>query len=465
METKSAKLFPVVLIHGISCLILFFCSSFRHIVFQSTAWDLAIFDQAIYLISQGQEPISSIVNFHILGDHAALVFYPLGLLYWIYPSVYWLLFIQAFFLTAGVWPIYALTHHAGLKKSQCWTVAIVYLLYPVIFNINLFDFHTEVLAIPAILASVWAARTNRIVVFIAMILWILACKAVLALTVIVLGIWLLFLEKKPYSGSIAVACGSIWFLLTTQLIIPFYRGDGHSAIAERYGYLGQSISEILVNLFLRADLVFKHVVSLQSLEYFALLLLPVIWALPSRYITCMIPAIPTVGLNLLSEFAIQRDLIHQYSLPIVPFFIVTMIAVLQSKSSKLYANSFILAWATIGFIALAKPGYLWTKYLTSLNTWTATKEAIEYVKTDDGVLTTAHIAPHLSHRVLIDQTYEEMSIQMENLKRFKYVLLNAQHPGWNSTSEFVQSLSQTLSTSPDFDQIYEKDGVLLFVQI
>jgi uncharacterized membrane protein len=40
-----------------SALILFGCSSLRHALFQSNAFDLGLFDQAVYLISQGQPPI------------------------------------------------------------------------------------------------------------------------------------------------------------------------------------------------------------------------------------------------------------------------------------------------------------------------------------------------------------------------------------------------------------------------
>lgn len=45
----------------VSALILFACSSLRHALFQSAAFDLGIFDQAIYLISQGEPPISSLL--------------------------------------------------------------------------------------------------------------------------------------------------------------------------------------------------------------------------------------------------------------------------------------------------------------------------------------------------------------------------------------------------------------------
>ena len=98
-------------------LILFGCSSLRHALFQSNGFDLGLFDQAIYLISQGQEPIVSLAGFHFLGDHAAFILYPLALFYKIYPDVHWLFAVQAIALSLGALPTFHLARQAGLKES------------------------------------------------------------------------------------------------------------------------------------------------------------------------------------------------------------------------------------------------------------------------------------------------------------------------------------------------------------
>ena len=86
IEPKSHFRFLSLAI-AVSTTILFVCSSVRHALFQSS-FDLAIFDNAIYLISQGQQPFISFRGLHILGDHAALIVYPLALLYKIHPAVH-----------------------------------------------------------------------------------------------------------------------------------------------------------------------------------------------------------------------------------------------------------------------------------------------------------------------------------------------------------------------------------------
>jgi len=40
-----------------------------------------------------------------------------------------------------------LARHAGLTVQQAVAMAMVYLLYPLVFNVNLFEFHPEVMAL------------------------------------------------------------------------------------------------------------------------------------------------------------------------------------------------------------------------------------------------------------------------------------------------------------------------------
>jgi uncharacterized membrane protein len=136
-DVHQLKIHPLAWICSLSALILFLCSSLRHVLFRSTGWDLGIYDQVVYLISQGQPPISSFLQMHHLGNHAAWSVYALGLLYKIYPSVYWLLLVQATALALGAIPIWYLARLAGLTNRQALTMSAVYLLYPVIFNANL----------------------------------------------------------------------------------------------------------------------------------------------------------------------------------------------------------------------------------------------------------------------------------------------------------------------------------------
>lgn len=475
LTLKSLKLHPVFSMIVVATIILFATSSARHALFHSTAFDLAIFDQAIYLISQNQTPFSSLMAINILGDHAAFIFYPLALLYKIYPDVHWLLFVQAISLALGAWPSWSLARQAGLNEQKSIAVAAVYLLYPAVFNVNLFDFHPEVIALPALLAAILAARLNKTLWFCAAIVLVLSCKAVLSLTVAAMGLWLLCFDKKRNCGLIALFLGAGWFLVATQAVIPYFnQGREHAGIG-RYQYLGNSVFEIAINLILKPNLVLGRLFSLDTLEYLALLLLPVIWWLSPRQLTPLISAVPMLAMNILSDIPAQRDLIHQYSIPILPFLLVTVISSLAASNQQKGKTIFdrlpipnyplprvIVIWSLIAFLALAKYGYFWTIYLNGIDTLSATKEAISLVETKGSVLTSAQIAPHLAHRPVVKLT--QADAPPANLAEFDYVLLNLRYPGWMSDRAFVENLITRLKNNPQFQLKYQQDDIYLFTQ-
>jgi len=445
---------------GISALILFTASILRHELFNSSG-DLAFFDQTVYLISQAKLPFSSVLGFHVLADHAAWILYPIALLYKIYPSVYWLFLIQSVALSLGAFVTYLLALQAGLKENQAIAMVAVYLLYPVVYNSNLCDFHPDTLAVPALLTAVLAARTKKIVWFCVSVLIVLGCKAVLSLTVVAMGVWLLLFEKRRLYGVIAIISGIAWFLIANKIIIPFFGSEATLVNRHfyRYSYLGKSFSETLQIILYQPQLIISNILSSINLEYLSFLLVPVIWGLIPKYMTSLIGAIPCLALNILADHPSQKNVILHYSLPVIPFLILALIASIAADKAWLKQKRAILLWSLIWFLILGKWGFFISKYLNFVDNWQATKEAISLIKTQDSVLTTDVITPHLTHRQEISFKYD-----INELNNFHYILLNTRHPGWAATAEDYGNLVKELKKRSDFNLQYERDYVYLFVQ-
>jgi uncharacterized membrane protein len=461
--------YPLAWMIGTTALIFFVCSSIRHALFQSGGFDLGIYDQVVYLMSQGQPPISSFLGFHHLGNHAAWSVYPLALLYKIYPNVHWLLAVQAVALALGAWPTWSLARQAGLSEKQAVTMAAVYLLYPLVFNINLFDFHPEVMALPALLGAILAARLDRLGWFSIAILFVLGCKAALSLTVAAMGIWLLWFEKKRRCGMLALVLGVAWFLLAIKLIIPLFSGREPAAV-HRYSYLGNSVFEIAINVLLKPGLVLDRINVRSSLIYLAKLVFPVIWGLSPRHLAPLISAMPVIVLNILSDIPYQRSLQHQYSVPILPFLLVAVISTLATSQGWWRKRRTIFLWSLLAFLALAKYSYFGSSYLVRLDTWQATREAISEIHTKGGVLTTQDIAPHVSNRPIVKlalaetPTADVAAAASADLSTIDYVLLNVRHPGWLSTPEYAAGLVEQFRQDKSFQLHYQRDDVYLFVR-
>ncbi len=440
-----------------STLILAIASSVRHGLLQSNAWDLGIFDQPLYLLSQGLPPISTIINIHILGDHAAWIFYPLSVLYRLVPAVHWLLAVQAIALAVGAIPTWYLAQQAGLKQAQANAMAAVYLLYPLIFNLNLFDFHPEVIALPLMLTAIYMARAKRILWFSVCVVVALGCRDALSLTIAAMGIWLWWFEQRRVCGAIAFGAGVVWFLVATQVIIPHYQPLGIPG-ASHYREFGNSIPEILLNIVLRPDILVRSLFTWPNLGYLCVLLAPVAWGLNWGHFAPFVAAIPQLAMNLLSIHLALKDLVHQYSLPILPFLLVSVMGALAAERTWFQQPRRIVLWSLAGFVALGQFYLFGARYLSTIDTWQASRAAIAQIQTTAPVLAPAALVPHLTHRPVIHVVASgEVAIA-----DYGYVLLNLRHPGRVSSPEAAAQLRDRAQQSSGFHLDYAQDDVYLF---
>lgn len=461
-KLKLDSINPIFLIMGMSTLILFFFSSLRHSLFQSGALDLGFFDQGIYLISQGINPKSSIIDIHLLGDHAAFILYPLSVFYKIYPDIHWLFLIQAIALAIGIIPVVGLSRLQGLTNKQIYLAILIYILSPILFNANsTYDFHPDIFAIPFLLWSVFWARTNKINLFCISIIIVLSCKAVFSLTIIFLGLWLFLFEKKKQMGVIAITIGIGWFVVSTQVVMPMV-GSGTTRFLSRYSFLGSSYLEIIINFFVKPNLLLSKIFSVDSLVYLLLLFTPFIWSFKFMNVNYLIPVIPTIAMNILSVDPQQRYLANHYPLPVFPFLMLMSISSIGTfTQEKKWGYRFIIFWTIVVFITMSRINLFTGEYLQSLDTWQANNEAIVLVKTKGSILTTHEIAPHVSHRSQVKLAFSNTP---HDLTMFDYILLNTRHAGYQSDRDYALSLVEKAKKIPSLKLDYYKNDVYLFTK-
>ena len=100
------RFWPIVTIYTIGLFLLTsILSLIRHGIFKSSSHDLGIFNQALWQISNGFEPISSFIGHHILSDHASLWLYVLSIPYSLYKNPEKLLLLQALAVGAANIPL------------------------------------------------------------------------------------------------------------------------------------------------------------------------------------------------------------------------------------------------------------------------------------------------------------------------------------------------------------------------
>lgn len=460
-EASRTKLIWLMIV--VSAIVLFAISTVRHYVLRSGAFDLGFFDQAVWLISKGETPISSLHRFHVLADHASIILYPISILYLIYPNPQMLLALQALALAGGAWPIWKLARLAGLRSSVCYAVVAAYLMYPLLLTSNLFDFHPDVIAVPALLMAILSAKLDRKFRFCFWLLLAVSCKEILSLTVVAMGMWLLIADrKKPFFGLTAIIGGTLWFVFTTKLLIPYFGSGRASSGMEYYSHLGNSLGQILSTFITRPMVVLKYLLTFESFKYIVMVLAPLAWGLHRKTMLPLLGIVPAIMLNMLSNHSPQRSPFFQYSLPVVPFMFMAAILALSANVAWLRSAKAIIAWSVALLVVGVgiRAGKMHSQQALDWETMHHTKVAIERIGGSGKVLTTFETVPHLSQRTVVEYIGGEFPVRPVN--DYDYILLSTRHSSLYELEPEVSRVLASAASSPAFHLDYSGPDVFLF---
>jgi len=126
----------------------------RHEAFETLAFDLGDYDQAVWNTIHGR--ILRLTNVEGLTTRLAMhvepILLPVSLFYLIYSSPKTLLVLQTVAVALGAWPVYLLAREKMQSEFGGVVFALAYLLFPALESANLFDFHAVTLA-PVFLLS------------------------------------------------------------------------------------------------------------------------------------------------------------------------------------------------------------------------------------------------------------------------------------------------------------------------
>jgi uncharacterized membrane protein len=452
----------VVMMMIVVAAMMLIAGTLRHQLLRSGAFDLGFFDQAVYLISHGETPISSLHRFHVLADHASLILYPVSLLYFVWSNPHMLLISQALALTAGAWAVWRLANHAKLTNGQSLALTITYLLYPAILISSIFDFHPETFAVPGLLFAILMARENRKIAFLVCVAVVLSTKEVMALTIVAMGVWLLLFEKKRFEGLASIILGSVWFVFVITVLIPYF-GDGKNASGVAYySYLGGSVREILLNMLMHPGLVMGKIFSVSTAIYLIVLAVPIAWGLHYRTAAPLLAIVPTVMLNILSSHSPQRSPFFHYSLTVVPFAFAMLIAALATRRAWLTSPRAIAGWS-IGLLVVGgavRMSRVQSQHAFDWETLNHTRQAMQFVEKDAAVLTTFEAVPHLSHREVVE--YVGGVVPLRPIVDYDYILLNIRHSSLDHVDEKLAQVFDEVHASHEFELKYEGPDVYLF---
>ncbi|MGC1283492.1 MAG: DUF2079 domain-containing protein, partial [Streptosporangiaceae bacterium] len=226
--------------------------------FQTSSYDLVIFDQAVRSYAHFEPGISIIKGVHngfgphfsVLGDHWSPILAALAPLYWIYNGPQVLLVAQAVLFALAIPPIWVFTRRAfgGDSKATAaaYLVAAAYALsWPIASALD-FDFH-EVAFAPLLIAvaleRLQAGKLRSALIALAILLLV---KEDMGLLVAGIGLYLAVARPRTVTrqrlvGGILIAAGVADSVIATYILIPAF--GGRSDYYWAYTALGHNVPQ------------------------------------------------------------------------------------------------------------------------------------------------------------------------------------------------------------------------------
>lgn len=387
-----------------------FYSLIRHRRLESLVFDLGIYDQMIWLASQGKRLYSTILDMPFFADHFTISLVLLSPLFWLWNNVKALLIFQAVFVSIGAYPIYLLAKQKTKDKMVALCLALAYLMFYGIQNAIAYDFHPIVLATALLAWLFYFYNLKKWRLFWPILILILGLQENFALLTMGLGAFLFFQYKDYRRGIIISLLGLSWFLTVIYIIVPF---SGHNNFFYMPLHLAnKSLWEMLKMMIYPES---KIMVILASLLGFGLL--PVFS--PFIFIFFLEEAIQRfVG----SPFATRWVTEYQYNAIFAPIMAVGFLDAYQRYFSK--KKRIVIFMLLMGIILtqlVFKPGL--SNYLKP-GFFKQTRENVDkllaFIPKNSSVATTNNLGAHLSHRekiILLTNCLEDKTLWGKETKR------------------------------------------------
>ena len=201
----------------------------RHAKYETTGFDLGIFDQVVRAYAHFDAPTSPLkgIGYDILGDHFHPILVVLVPLYWIWDDPRMLLTAQAALLAVSVLPVAAFVRRRFGARAAL-PVAFAYgACWPIEQAVH-FDFHEIAFAVPLLALLVDALDRRALRTVVACCLLLLLVREDMGTVVILAG--LLIAVRRPPDGAsrrpllllgaALAAAGLAGYWLATSVVIP-----------------------------------------------------------------------------------------------------------------------------------------------------------------------------------------------------------------------------------------------------
>jgi uncharacterized membrane protein len=291
--------------------------------FETGRFDLGNMVQAVWSTTHGR-PLDvtdlSGDQTNRLGAHVDPILAAFAPLWWLWPSPVMLLVVQAVAVALGALPVFWLARkHLGSARLGT-LFALVYLVYAPVQWLPLDEFHPVAFACPLLLFAVWYLDEERPIAALPFLGLAALTKEEIPLVIAMLGVWYALARSQRLVGGALAVGGVAVGAFYLAIVIPHFREGAAPAFYDRYDAVGGSPAGIVETAVTDPLVVVRAVTEERDLAYLLQLALPLAGLFLAAPLL-LLPALPELAANLLSDVSTQTSIEFHYTAPIAPFLV------------------------------------------------------------------------------------------------------------------------------------------------
>jgi uncharacterized membrane protein len=395
-------------------------------------------------------------------DPILLVFAPL---WWIWPSPYLLLVVQALTIGLGALPVYWLARkHLHSARAGLGFVC-AYLLYPATGWLALNEFHPVALATPLLLFAFWFLDEDRIVPFALCAVAASLCKEEIALVVAGFGIWYALARRRWWTGGAVAALGLAWGIVAIAVVIPHFNDGQSSDFYGRYSEVGGSPGGIVKTAFTHPLRILEAAFSGRDLHYLWQLAFPLAFLFVLAPLV-LVAALPELAINLLSATTTQTSIHFHYTAGLIaPLVVAAVLGAARLRRWAFPIAALVAVAALVGNYHLGPiPGWRHVPGGQAFQSTSArvtehdavAERALRLIPDNAVVSATNTLGAHLSAR--------RRFLSFPFLQDATWIAADETQPGYADRYAPLPTVLQLvwLRRNPEWRLVFEEDGILVF---
>ena len=388
--------------------------------------------QAVWSTANGD--VLSVTDVHgeqisRLGSHFDPILALFAPLWWLWPSPELLLVVQAGAVAAGALPVFWLARAYLDSERPAAALALAYLLYPPVQWLTASDFHPVALACPLLLFAWWFLDRRRLLPFALCAAAAMATKEHVGLVVAAMGVWYAVRYRAPRPGAAVAVTAGVAAMLAALVVVPHFAPSGTSAFESRYD--APSLDG-------------------RDLSYLGALLLP-LGLLPLAAPLALLPALPELGLNMLSSTITQTSVKTHYAATAIPALLAAAVYGVARIGER---AAYIVALAAfVGMLLLGPVGRV---DVSAGAHDAAARRALAVVPDGAPVSATNALGAHLSERRRIFSFPVLREAEWVAVDTTRLTYLDSLKP------ERARPALAALRRDPAWRLVFSEDGVLVF---